>query len=255
MLNKHLLTKELHSDFLEQGRIDPITGEQIEEGHTIVICAACKSAFFIESWEYLGYTHCNQSETLVEIPKPKNLFLEAKPLEYLPFLFKKGNQNLDTTVHSFIENAITGIATIAVVLIIPAFLYVNPLISLALVIALTIYLFVFLGNKPAKPILERKINPKKAIQITVNAKEQGIAVKSKNKTTTIKFNEIKELHYFIEYIPTEQTNYEQYALSIQIITSKNNGETYYTLLSTDEIPKWSEFLEQLPFSLKVLNVE
>jgi hypothetical protein len=106
MTNTHHLEAELHSEFLKQGRVDPITGEEIEEGHTIVICSACKSAFFIESWEYLGETHCNQAETLVEIPKPKNMFLKVKPLEYLPFLFKKGNQDVDNTIHSIFESMV-----------------------------------------------------------------------------------------------------------------------------------------------------
>ncbi|PIY08896.1 MAG: hypothetical protein COZ18_09990 [Flexibacter sp. CG_4_10_14_3_um_filter_32_15] len=73
MINEHRLNTTTHSDFLNQERIDPITGEKIEEGHTIVICAACKSAFFIESWEYLGNEHCNQDETLSEIPIAKSL--------------------------------------------------------------------------------------------------------------------------------------------------------------------------------------
>ncbi len=44
MHHSHTLTNH-HQDFLNQNRIDPITGEKIEEGHTVVVCAACKSAF------------------------------------------------------------------------------------------------------------------------------------------------------------------------------------------------------------------
>lgn len=253
MTHIHRLESELHSEFLNQGRIDPITGEKIEEGHTIVICSACKSAFFIESWEYLGETHCNQSETLSEIPKPKNLFLEAKPLEYLPFLFKKGNHKMDNTLYRYIESVLTGVATVAVVILIPALLYVNPLISLVLVIMIMTYSSVFM-NKPAKPMLERRINSRNAIQIRLDAKQQTITVKKKNKTTTIRFDEIKVLRYFIENVHTDVINYEKHALSIQIITSKSDGDIYYALLDVDEISKWSNFLEELPYNMKVLQI-
>lgn len=257
MTNTHHLETELHSEFLKQGRIDPITGEEIEEGHTIVICSACKSAFFIESWEYLGQTHCNQAETLIEIPKPKNMFLKAKPLEYLPFLFKKGNQDTDNTLHSFVEGSIIGVAMISVVTFIPfLFIYFNPLWAVIFVISMIGFILAFFNKRPAKRLIERKINPKKATQITLNAKEQGITIKKKDEINTFKFDDIKELRYFVEYVSIDEINdHNQCALSIQIITSKNKGNIYYTLLHIDEMQKWSEFLEELPYSLRVMNIQ
>ncbi|WP_338814999.1 hypothetical protein V9L05_07630 [Bernardetia sp. Wsw4-3y2] len=77
MTYTHTISSETHQDFLNQDRTDPITGEKIEEGHTIVICAACKSAFFIESWQYINESHCEQFDSLKELPISKNLFLEA----------------------------------------------------------------------------------------------------------------------------------------------------------------------------------
>ena len=65
----HTLDKEKHNDFLAQNRIDPITGDLLQEYDRIVICSACKSAFLADSWEYIGRTHCNQNGTLREIPK------------------------------------------------------------------------------------------------------------------------------------------------------------------------------------------
>lgn len=64
----HTLEIEKHNDFLKQERIDPITGDMLQEGEQIVICASCKSAFLTDSWEYIGRTHCEQSLTLKEIP-------------------------------------------------------------------------------------------------------------------------------------------------------------------------------------------
>ncbi len=243
MKNTHRLEAELHSEFLQQGRIDPITGEKIEKGHTVVICSACKSAFFIESWEYLGQTHCNQSETLVEIPKAKNMFLKAKPLEYLPFLFKKGNHKTDNSLYRYIESVITGIVTVAIVILIPALLYVNPLISLVLVIIIMIYLSNFM-NKPAKPMLERRINSRKAMQITLDTKQQGITIKEKNKTATIKFDEIKALNYFIENVHTNIMNYEKQVLSIQIIAINHEQ---VTRIFTMHFLIWMNFLNGVHF--------
>lgn len=65
----HTLEKEKHADFLDQERIDPITGDILEEGDQIVICASCKSAFLADSWLYMNSKHCNQTHTLREIPK------------------------------------------------------------------------------------------------------------------------------------------------------------------------------------------
>ncbi|WP_338763871.1 hypothetical protein WAF17_20590 [Bernardetia sp. ABR2-2B] len=69
----HTLQKEKHQDFLKQERIDPITGDILQEGDNIVICASCKSAFLVDSWEYIDRTHCEQTDTLKEIPKQKNV--------------------------------------------------------------------------------------------------------------------------------------------------------------------------------------
>ncbi len=64
----HTLQKEKHSNFLAQNRIDPITGDLLKENDEIVICASCKSAFLVDSWEYMDRKHCNQGLTLKKIP-------------------------------------------------------------------------------------------------------------------------------------------------------------------------------------------
>lgn len=116
---------------------------------------------------------------------------------------------------------------------------------------------VYFFNKKKSPtsltFLKRKINSKKATQITLNRKAQGITIKRKDKINTFKFDDIKELRYFVEYISIN--NHNQCALSIQITTHKNKGKTYYTLLHQDEIQYWSDFLEELPYSLRVLNAK
>ncbi len=74
----HILDEEKHSDFLSQERIDPITGDILEGGDKIVICASCKSAFFADSWTYMNGKHCNQTHTLREIPKQEAVKIDRE---------------------------------------------------------------------------------------------------------------------------------------------------------------------------------
>lgn len=71
----HKIHKQKHFNFLNQNRKDPITGDLIVEGDEIVFCKECKSAFLKDTWEYLGKTHCNSSETLIEFPVQRVLEL------------------------------------------------------------------------------------------------------------------------------------------------------------------------------------
>ncbi|WP_375562743.1 RDD family protein [Bernardetia sp. OM2101] len=80
MSNILKLTKKQRS-FLKESRQDPITGDAFLLGDEIVFCAECKSAFFKDSWEYMGSVHCNQSETLTSFPTHSKLKLE-KEVEY-----------------------------------------------------------------------------------------------------------------------------------------------------------------------------
>ncbi|WP_338815756.1 hypothetical protein V9L05_22390 (plasmid) [Bernardetia sp. Wsw4-3y2] len=78
-MTTHILQKEKHQDFLKQERIDPITGDILQEGDEIVICASCKSAFLVDSWEYMDRKHCQQKLTLKKIPI-NSIFKIERPL-------------------------------------------------------------------------------------------------------------------------------------------------------------------------------
>ncbi|AFM05579.1 hypothetical protein Fleli_3248 [Bernardetia litoralis DSM 6794] len=67
-MNTYILHSDLHKELLAQNRIDPITGDTIQEGDEVVFCAGCKSIFLKDTWNYLGKKHCNQSQTLKHIP-------------------------------------------------------------------------------------------------------------------------------------------------------------------------------------------
>lgn len=72
------------SPILQENRKDPITGDLIKEDDKVVICASCKSAFLEGSWNYLGQQHCQQKETLNQIPAKQN-FKFVKKLEQVIF--------------------------------------------------------------------------------------------------------------------------------------------------------------------------
>lgn len=263
MLHTHHLNTATHSDFLKQERIDPITGEKIEEGHTIVICAACKSAFFIESWEYLGEKHCNQENTLPEIPIAHTLQLAAKPLEYLPFYFKKGKYILDRG-----DGKNSDFASKAFVLIVGMIFYFPVLIILSSFVG-TLFsplggvafagaMMWFTGAK-IKPYYNGKkafsnISAHKGIHLAVNLKSQSIEYKKKDKKTSIPFERIKYIKYYFDYIPyAECGKHLQNSISLEISTKDYKQIRFYTFLHQNEIPQWSKFLEELPYTIPVLN--
>ncbi len=80
MVTLHKLTAPDHAIFLKENRQDPVTGDLIKENDEIVICSACKSAFLKGSWEYLGNRHCEQEDTLEQIPVQNELQFKAKRL-------------------------------------------------------------------------------------------------------------------------------------------------------------------------------
>jgi hypothetical protein len=83
-LNSYQIREEKHYHFLLEERNDPVTGDRFSEGDEVVFCSVCKSAFFKDSWVYMGNKHCDQRATLPVFPKSKKLSLK-KPIE-LPFL-------------------------------------------------------------------------------------------------------------------------------------------------------------------------
>ncbi|WP_338760263.1 hypothetical protein WAF17_13265 [Bernardetia sp. ABR2-2B] len=263
MLHTHYLDTNSHSDFLKQERIDPITGEKIEEGHTIVICAACKSAFFVESWEYLGNEHCNQEETLSEIPTVKSLQLVAKPLEYLPFLFRKGsyfakegkegNWELIKNSIIFILGGLisTFLLIFFVILIGVKTSPIYGVIFLGVVLSLVGIIVNLYRNKKS---FIGKDNPKKATYVALDLKNQSINYKKKDRKNIINFAQVRVLKYSLKYISSQICRKEDsYILSLEINTKQYQKIRFHTILHKNEIPHWSKFLEELPYTIPVLN--
>lgn len=85
-MNTYKVNAASHSDFLNEKRQDPITGDLIVEGDEIVFCQECKSAFLKSSWEYLNEKHCNQNRTLAIFPIKKTLNLKSKRQYFKAYL-------------------------------------------------------------------------------------------------------------------------------------------------------------------------
>ncbi len=69
MVHLHFVDKELAKGLAHQSRIDPLTHEPFKLNDKIVFCKCCQSAFLLDSWEYMGKAHCNQQETLGDLPE------------------------------------------------------------------------------------------------------------------------------------------------------------------------------------------
>lgn len=67
-LYSHQLDINRHTRFLAEGRQDPITKETLKAGDHIAICAGCKTAYLVNSWNYHGGCVCGTTETLGHVP-------------------------------------------------------------------------------------------------------------------------------------------------------------------------------------------
>ncbi len=102
-MHVHKVEAHRHAKFLEEQREDPVTGDLIQAGDSVVFCAGCKSAFLADSWEYLGEQHCGDTETLTEFPQTMSLSIRWE-LESLLYgedsskLLPKVNQSAATFI-------------------------------------------------------------------------------------------------------------------------------------------------------------
>ncbi len=255
MLHTHHLNTATHSDFLKQQRIDPITGEKIEEGHTIVICAACKSAFFIESWEYLGLEHCNQEETLSEITIAKSLQLVAKPLEYLPFLFRKGsyfakegNEGNLELVKIFLIGSLAALSFMAFVLVSTVWVGMNTSPIFGALLGLCEFGLLSFIPKLYDRFGSNQDNPKRATYIALDLKNYSIHYKKESNIIEISFDAISSIKYSLDYI-----SFDEYVLSLTTNIEKEQQMKYYVVINQSQTCYWSKFLEELPHNIPVLN--
>ena len=259
MFHSHTLTAH-HQDFLNQNRTDPITGEKIEEGHTVVVCAACKSAFFIESWEYLGHSHCDQTETLKFLPLPQTLYLKANDKykqEVLSFGF--ANHPMFISNNDGCAGSIfAGFGSIVVSGIIGA--EVNGLVGF-LTFLILLGSCITYGVKSILPpntknkSIKEVENLKGKLSVYIDYKHRGIVIENK-KSNKIKeffaFDDITEFRYHVIYHPSTDIDALYCLLQIRIRT-RSRVKNYFATIHRDTIPEWSEFISKLPTDLRIIN--
>ncbi len=256
----HTLT-EHHQDFLNQNRTDPITGEKIEEGHTVVICAACKSAFFIESWEYLGHSHCDQTETLKFLPLPQTLYLKANDKytqEVLSFGFASNPMFISDDLGcvfsifgGFVSSILSGIIGAEageVVGWIAFFILFGS--------CLTYGVRAILPAKTKNKSIKEMENMESKFSIYINYKSKGLAIENNN-TKTLRdffaFEDITEFKYHIIYHPNTNIDALYCQLQIRIMTKQQFSVNYFATIHRDTIPEWSDFISKLPTDLRIIN--
>ncbi|AFM04275.1 hypothetical protein Fleli_1880 [Bernardetia litoralis DSM 6794] len=256
----HKLTSDNY-DFIGQNRTDPITGEKIEEGHTVVICAACKSAFFIESWEYLGDSHCDQTSTLANLPKPQNLYLKTNlkyTRELLTFGFSKkpmfmtNDSGCGLFVFAFIFSTILGI-------IIGTSTNHGGVGILTFVICIVISLIPIISSSTPYDTKDKSIkeieNANTKYSICIDYKNKGLLVineKTKDMQTFFAFEDIIEFKYHVMYHPSRDIDALFCQLQIKI-TTRTTIENYFATIHRDTIPEWSNFISKLPTDMRMLN--
>lgn len=70
------IDNEKHYNFLSSKPFDPITGDCIESGDDVAVCACCNAVFLTESLDYIGWQHCNQNKFTGNLPSVNNFLLK-----------------------------------------------------------------------------------------------------------------------------------------------------------------------------------
>lgn len=276
MFHDHLLDQKRHADFLSENRIDPITGDKIEAGDRIVICAACKSAFLEESWNYLRQQHCKQYGTLNKIPKTEKICFNEEPLIFFPFDVRESDSFSDEFTYKILQNSTSALmALIPLLLIIFTWIVVPSFGSEGFQMVFNIFIMplgvvVFytvtttLSSKPTTilgNLMMRKNhyfiqnvrkNYAKGNFLAVHLKNKNIVSKSELGEKTIPFSEVQKFVY--SYYPDRMMKKHGYlVLQVSVTTKKNDVIEYESIFMEEEVHQLKVFLNKLPQSLKVFS--
>jgi hypothetical protein len=262
MHHSHQLEKQTHQDFLVQQRVDPITGERIEAGHKIVICSACKSAFFEESWEYLGGKHCNQEKTLSKIPVAQTLWLKAKPLEFLPFDFEGFDKKLhyQNVIYGFLELVIIALSGFSVL-----FWLVSLIKSRQDIFIVSIFVGMSSAGlyfnlkkiiKKLPVLIHKHILPiDREHKLAIDNKKQVLVFRNDFKELKLPLNTISKFQYSFNYVDEDTSRYRDMCDLIVTLGFSKNGiykeRTISTQIRKVYFYKWEELLNKLPLGIKV----
>ena len=275
MFHYHILRERLHFDFLSENRIDPITGDKIKEGDCILICAACKSAFLEESWNYLPQQHCNQYGTLNKIPKTEKIYFKGEPLIFFPFEIGNEKSFFNELIYKVSQlstnvflSVVPLIAIISVWYFIPSIeseglkvlfnMIIMPIGSLIFYISVvrsSLHRTTFLGQimKQKKPFFIKLLrqNYFKGNYFAINLKNKSIISKTSLGEKEVCFSNIEKIVYIYNADKIFDRNG---LLLLQIcVISKKETTNYESIFEESERYKLDDFLNKLPKNLKVFQ--
>ncbi|WP_338814204.1 hypothetical protein V9L05_02160 [Bernardetia sp. Wsw4-3y2] len=275
MFHDHLLNKRQHADFLSENRIDPITGDKIQVGDRIVICAACKSAFLEESWNYLRQQHCDQYGTLNKIPKREKIYFNEEPLILLPFDVRESDSFSDDFTYKILQNSTSAfMALLPLILIIFAWIVVPSFGSEGFQMLFNIFIMplgvvvfytvtstlssqptTILGNimmrKNQYFIQNVRQNYKKGNYFGIHLKNKNIVSKTELGKKTIPFSNIQKFVY--SYYPDRMMKKHGYLVLQLRVTTQKETINYESIFRATEAEKLNVFLDRLPQNLKIFS--
>ncbi|WP_375559368.1 hypothetical protein ACE193_16730 [Bernardetia sp. OM2101] len=275
MFHYHFLDEDQHSEFLSQNRIDPITGDKIYEGDCVVICAACKSAFLEESWNYLRQQHCDQYGTLNKIPKTEKIYFNGEPLVFLPFDVKNEGSffsELIYKVFQFSTNAFLSIVPLVAIILIWYFIpsiesegykvlfnmILMPIGSVIFYISVvksssnqTTFFGQIMKNKNRFLIKNLRQNYSKGNYFAINLKNKSIVSKTALGEKEVCFSNIEKIVYIYN---ADRIFDKNGLLLLQIcVISKKETTNYESIFKESERHKLDTFLNKLSKNLKVFQ--
>ena len=275
MFHDHLLKERQHADFLSENRIDPITGDKIQAGNRIVICAACKSAFLEESWNYLRQQHCNQYGTLNKIPKTEKIYFKEEPLIFLPFEVRNEESFFSEFMYKIFQFS-TNIFLSSIPLVVIIFVWyflpsiesggykflfnliVMPIGSLIFYISVvksssnqTTFLGQIMKNKNQFLIKHLRQKYSKGNYLAINLKNKSIVSKTELGEKEVCFSNIEKIVYIFN--ADRIFNKNGLLLLQSCVISNKETTTYESIFKENERHKLDTFLNKLPENLKVFR--
>jgi len=221
----HTLEKEKHADFLKQERIDPITGDILQEGNQVVICASCKSAFLADSWLYMDSKHCNQTHTLREIPKQETVKIDRE----------SRNERLDKLAfyqfRTVKSSEITGVYTGFFILIGGLILYPSYLFNIVEPMGLGLAIMLA-GIGVGKNIYKQKTLLLDSGHFVINQnKKNEVVIDSKNIETI----QVEKAKFFSRL--ANSFLFRKHENFYDLIITTKTGETHKVFVSEHEIKR------------------
>lgn len=203
-MHVHTINREAHADFLAQERMDPVTGECLQDGDKVVFCAQCRSAFLLDSWDYLENRHCQQTQTLPDFPEKESLMLSYKNYAF-------GNFALERLLYTTKQPGPFGVGLLWIPVYTLIALVFGTMIAVSLINSsnLGVLLIVLPMIAVSYPFVQETLMP--FIYEPVHIYNNGLRVDSKyfstEKNWVLRFKDIRKIRFFQEKKLWQITSY------------------------------------------------